>query len=89
MKPVISVIIPAHNEEAYIGETLRGLRAQSYRYFEVIVVANGGVDQTCAVARPLCDKLIDLPDRSLGKARNTGAAKARRDLRNRSYEVIR
>jgi glycosyltransferase involved in cell wall biosynthesis len=80
MNPLISIIIPAHNEEKYIGETLDALKNQSYRYFEVIVVANGCVDHTAAVAREKCDRLIDLPDRGLGKARNTGGAKARGDL---------
>lgn len=79
-RPVISIIIPAHNEEKYLGDTLRSLRAQTYPYFEVIVVANGCTDGTVDVARPHCDRVIDLPERGLGKARNTGAAKARGEL---------
>jgi glycosyltransferase involved in cell wall biosynthesis len=79
-RPIISVIIPAHNEEKYLGETLRALRQQTYRYFEVLVVANGCVDRTVEVARAHADKVIELPDRALGKARNTGAAKARGEL---------
>ena len=80
MNPLISVIIPAHNEEHYIAGTLQALRRQTYRYFEVIVVANGCTDRTVEMARPLCDRVIDLPERGLGKARNTGGAKARGDL---------
>lgn len=78
--PVISVIIPAHDEERYLPETLRSLRAQTYRYYEIIVVANGCVDGTVPIAREKADKVIELADRALGKARNTGAAKARGDL---------
>lgn len=80
MKPLISVIIPAHNEERYIGDSLDALRRQTYRYFEVLVVANGCTDQTVAAARDRSDRVIDLPARGLGKARNTGAAKARGDM---------
>jgi len=80
MKPVISVIIPAHNEELYLGATLDALRQQTYRYYEVIVVANGCHDRTVQLARDKCDKVIELQERALGKARNTGAAKARGDL---------
>jgi glycosyltransferase involved in cell wall biosynthesis len=80
MVPLISIIIPAHNEEHYLAETLRSLRAQHYPFFEVIVVANGCTDQTVRVARHRCDRVIELPDRGLGKARNTGAAKARGEL---------
>jgi glycosyltransferase involved in cell wall biosynthesis len=46
----------------------------------VIVVANGCQDATASVARDRCDKLIELPEKALGRARNTGAAKARGDL---------
>jgi len=80
MKPLISIIVPAHNEEEYIAETLQALKGQSYPYYEVIVVANGCTDATAAMARDKCDRLIDLPDRGLSRARNVGAAKARGDL---------
>jgi glycosyltransferase involved in cell wall biosynthesis len=80
MKPVVSIIIPAHDEEHYLGDTLEALHQQSYPYFEIIVVANGCKDRTAETARDRCDKLIELPERALGKARNTGAAKARGDL---------
>jgi glycosyltransferase involved in cell wall biosynthesis len=80
MKPLISIIIPAHNEEKYLGETLQALQRQTYRYFEVLVVANGCTDRTVEIARDKCDRVIVHPARDLGKARNTGAAKARGDL---------
>ena len=80
MNPLISVIVPAHNEEQYLGDTLNALREQTYRYHEVIVVANGCEDDTGAIGRSLADKVIELPERALGKARNTGAAKARGEL---------
>lgn len=80
MNPLISVIVPAHNEEKYLGETLHALQQQTYRYFEVIVVANGCQDRTVDLARRNCDRVIELPERGLGKARNTGAAKARGGL---------
>ena len=77
MNTLISIIIPAHNEENYLGDTLGALRAQTYPYYEVIVVANGCTDNTAGIARDHGARLIDLPERGLGKARNTGGAKAR------------
>jgi glycosyltransferase involved in cell wall biosynthesis len=53
---------------------------QTYPYFEVIVVANGCEDGTVDVARDKCDKVIDLPERGLSRARNVGGAKARGEL---------
>lgn len=46
-----SLVIPAHNEAALIGETLRALLADvEPGTFEVIVVANGCTDETASVA---------------------------------------
>jgi len=42
----ISVIIPAHNEEKTIVETVRSLLMVNYREFEVIVVSDGSTDGT-------------------------------------------
>src|SRR5215468_4866999 len=57
---MISVIIPAHNEEKYLGATLEALERQSYGWFEVVVVANGCTDATADVARRRCQRLIVL-----------------------------
>ena len=48
---MISVIVPAHNEENYLGATLDALRRQDHGWFEVIVVANGCTDATAKIAR--------------------------------------
>lgn len=76
----ISVIVPAHNEEDYIGLTLDALSRQNYPHFEVIVVANGCTDRTAAIAVKSCQRLIVLSDKSLGVARNLGAKLAQGDL---------
>jgi glycosyltransferase involved in cell wall biosynthesis len=77
---MISVIIPAHNEEDYIGLTLDTLSRQNYPYFEVIVVANGCTDRTAEIAVKECQRLVVLSDKCLGVARNLGAKLARGDL---------
>jgi glycosyltransferase involved in cell wall biosynthesis len=77
---MISVIIPAHNEERYLRKTLEALHAQNYGWFEVIVVANGCTDRTREVARGRCQRLIVLSQKSLGVARNLGARMARGEL---------
>jgi glycosyltransferase involved in cell wall biosynthesis len=77
---MISVIIPAHNEERYLRQTLEALRRQTYGWFEVIVVANGCTDRTREVARGRCQRLIVLSQKSLGVARNLGARMARGEI---------
>jgi glycosyltransferase involved in cell wall biosynthesis len=76
----VSVIIPAHNEEAYLRRTLDALRRQKHARREIIVVANGCTDQTAEIARGRCDRLVVLSQRNLGVARNLGARMARGEL---------
>ena len=76
----ISVIVPAHNEESYIAQTLDALKRQNYPHFEVIVVANGCTDGTAEVAQTKCDRLIVLSQKSLGVARNLGARMAKGEI---------
>lgn len=77
---MISVVVPAHNEAAYLGATLDALAAQTYEWFEVIVVANGCTDGTPEVARGRCQRLIVLSQKNLGVARNLGARLARGEI---------
>lgn len=50
-RPTITVLIPARNEAAYLGETLRSLEAQSIVPDEVIVVDDASDDGTGDIAR--------------------------------------
>ncbi len=76
----VSVVIPAHNEEAYLKATLAALRKQKFPRCEVIVVANGCTDRTEDVARERCDQLVVLSQKGLGVARNLGARMAKGEL---------
>src|SRR6186713_1959905 len=58
-EPMISIIVPAHNEGDYLARTLEALQRQNYANYEVIVVCNGCSDHTAEVARGRCDVLID------------------------------
>src|ERR1700678_2499535 len=51
MKPLVSILIPAYNAEAYISDTLRSAIAQTWENKEIIVVDDGSKDKTFAVAR--------------------------------------
>jgi cellulose synthase/poly-beta-1,6-N-acetylglucosamine synthase-like glycosyltransferase len=44
--PGVSVLVPAHNEETGIVETVRSLLMLNYPQFEVIVVSDGSTDRT-------------------------------------------
>ena len=60
--PVVSVIVPARNEEACLGECLRSLQEQTGIDYEVIVVNDNSTDRTGEVARRYGGiKVVDAP----------------------------
>ena len=75
---MISVVVPAHQEEAYVGRTVAGLRAATA--FEVVVVANGCTDRTADVARARGVRVIETPRAGVSRARNLGARAAGGDV---------
>ncbi len=79
MRPKISVIIPAFNEEKYIANVLEGLRGQIFKDFETIVVDKNSSDNTKKIARRQSTVIIE-PRKGIGLARNTGARHARGEL---------
>ncbi|MDQ7991060.1 MAG: glycosyltransferase family 2 protein [Propionicimonas sp.] len=42
--PTVSVVIPTHDVEEYLDETLRSIRASSYRALEILVVDDSSTD---------------------------------------------
>ena len=74
--PEISVIIPALNEQKYIGNPLGGLKSQTFKDFETIVVDGGSKDRTVSIARKSA-KVIVCREKGVSAARNRGAAAVR------------
>ncbi len=80
--PRVSVVIPALNMEAYLGECLESVFTQTYSRYEVIVVDDGSTDQTAEVALQYGPRvrLIRQAHRGTAAARNAGVRAARGDL---------
>ncbi|HUB92676.1 MAG TPA: glycosyltransferase [Candidatus Saccharimonadales bacterium] len=76
MNPEISVIIPALNEEGYIAPTLAGLRKQTFKSFETIVVDGGSKDRTVKLAERSARVILE-KRKGPAVARNAGARIAR------------
>ena len=72
-----TVVIPALNEEKYIGDTLRALRAQTVPPAEIIVMDNGSTDRTVEIARKYSDKVLILPGLSLRDMKQMGVEAAK------------
>lgn len=61
-----AVVIPARNEERYIGKTLSALRKQTIPPSQIIVVDDGSRDKTLEIAMKNADLTIHLQDRGYG-----------------------
>lgn len=70
----ISLVIPAHNEEAYLGGCLDSVLAHARgRFHEIIVVDNASTDRTADVARQRPGvRVVHEPAKGLTKARQRG-----------------
>ena len=55
--PLVSVVIPAHNEAQVIQRTLDSVWASSYSNIEVIVIDDGSTDNTVKIVRDHISKL--------------------------------
>ena len=78
----VSVVIPAHNAEHHLAESLRSIAEQTWRNWEVVVVNDGSTDDTETVARDFAKthpdriRIISTENQGASKARNKGASLA-------------
>ena len=77
---MISIIIPACNEENYIKDSLDSISMQDYKDYEIIVVCNGCTDKTEAIAKKYTKKVFNLKEGNVLKAKNFGAEKSKGDI---------
>lgn len=82
MEPLISIIVPIYNVEAYLDRCVESLRTQTYSNLEIILVDDGSPDECPA----MCDdyagkdsriKVIHQKNSGLSGARNAGIDLAR------------
>ena len=56
--PRVTIVVPVYNEEAFLEETLKSLRAQTFKDYELIVVDNGSTDCSPEIARKWADVVL-------------------------------
>jgi glycosyltransferase involved in cell wall biosynthesis len=76
---LVSVVMTAFDEEAFIGDAVESVFAQTYRSFELIVVDDASTDRTAAIAAGFDEaRVVRRSTRGgFAAARNTGLAEAR------------
>ncbi|HEY6467175.1 MAG TPA: glycosyltransferase [Candidatus Acidoferrales bacterium] len=80
---LISVIIPAFNEESYLPQTLARLQdtiSACARSVEVLLVDNESTDRTAEIARSFGATVVLERVHNIGRVRNTGAKVSRGDV---------
>lgn len=83
--PLVSVIIPAYNAEAFIEKTLKSVLSQTYKNLEVIVIDDGCEDRTVEIVREIIQQdsrviLLQQGNSGVAAARNLGIKKAKGEL---------
>lgn len=75
--PLVTVVVPIYNVEAYLEVCLLSLAAQTHRNVKVIMVDDGSTDGSAKIARRFVAEypnfvLVTKKNNGLGAARNTG-----------------
>ena len=77
---MFSVIIPLHNKEKFIHDTISCVLYQTFIYFEIIVVNDGSTDKSLNVLSEFDDsriKIYNIPNSGVSSARNFGIGKSK------------
>lgn len=73
-----SIIIRAYNEESYIGRLLEGIKHQTFKDVETILVDSGSTDATIDIAQSHGARLVRIPSEefTFGRSLNYGIREA-------------
>src|ERR1035437_4227367 len=78
--PLISVVVPMRNAEAYVANCLNSILQDVYSNIEVIVIDDRSDDRSRAVVNSIADRriqLIDGPGTGISDCLNEGLSKAK------------
>ena len=78
--PTVSVVIPVHGVERFIGAALSSVLGQDFHDFEIVVVDDGSPDSSMDIVNSFVDsriRVVSQPNAGLAAARNTGILASR------------
>jgi hypothetical protein len=82
-RPKLSFVVPAHNEEHELPETLRAIRRaadSAKESYELIVVDDASTDSTAAIAQQFGARIVPVNRRQIAAVRNAGARESRGEI---------
>ena len=59
-KPFVSILVPAHNEESVIADTIENILQIDYEGYELIIIDDRSTDNTAGVLEQMCQKYSQL-----------------------------
>lgn len=80
MRNFVSIIIPTYNEGKNLENTLKAIRNQDYRKYEIIVSDSKSKDKTRKIAKKYKAKVVVDKRKGIAAGRNFGAKFARGDI---------
>lgn len=77
-----SIVIRAYNEEKLIGRLLEGIKQQTVKDVEIILVDSGSIDTTVSIAESFGAKVVHIPpaEFTFGRSLNIGIKSASREF---------
>ena len=84
-KPFVSIMIPAHNEESVISNTVENILKLDYPNFEIIVIDDRSTDNTASVIKGLSEKHANV----VAMVRNKDAFPGKSAVINDALEIAK
>ncbi len=78
--PLVSVVMPVHNAERFVGEAIASILGQTLERLELVVVDDGSTDRSGAIIGSFHDprlRVITQPNAGIAAALNAGIAASR------------
>jgi len=80
----ISIVIPLYNKAEYVARTINSVIAQTYPYFEALIIDDASTDNGLTIVESFADYRIKIvrqdKNRGVSAARNRGIQEAKYDL---------